>query len=736
MRMKKIFSLLMAAALTAGLSAGCARDGTDGKKDGEVSAKGRYVEEEIPLPEGAGEALGIQNQDGNLTLYARNENVYHSYIYENEGWTDSGSLPWMTDAHERLGLPIDHIYYGKDGGIYGMAIPASDDVPYGRHILKDAGDGTAIDCTPSPCLEVNAEGWTDLLVDMAVLENGTMVLADMDGMVKFYQNDKKISEITEILPIVSDHQPVMGVSGESIAIFGKDRQSIDFYDPENLEKTESVEVKQELEESMIVPGESGVWYLVNRKGIQRITEQGSIVETVMDGTGVLLSMDSAYLGNFLYGNNREFYGLYDIAEGGERLMRYRYDENVKAVRDKSLSVYGLNENQTVSQAIYTFQNQHPEVKVDYHTAAGNEDTPASETIRTLNAELLNGGGADILILDGLPAVSYMEKGILADLSDLAGRLSEKGVLTNVVGNAASLDGKTYAVPARVSLPMIFGDDAKVNACQNPDAFYAYLEQNPGERLFGTTTHELVGMTLFHTFYEELTEDEGGLNEEKLARFLNDWMKLCEVQNTRGIEEEYGANIWSRMHTRFKSGTGLKNDPVMIEEISGLISSMVPYALAREDGKTPGSLKQYYIPQVIAGINASSGQQELAAEFIECLFDESVQKGDNSDGFPVLRSALSYQAEYVETPDALNMCSSTGATNPETGEDVRVEAAYPTKDEVNRLIQTIEGLNVPFMADGMVSDTVLMEMENCYSGRQTPEETAKAICQKIDTYLAE
>lgn len=736
MKMKKIFSLLMAAALTAGLAAGCGKDGADGKKDDEVSAKGRYVEEEIPLPEGAGEALGIQNQDGGLTLYARNGNVYHSYIYENEAWTDSGDLPWMTDAHDRLGLPIDHVYSGKDGVIYGMATPASDDVPYGQHIVKDAGDGTALDCTPAPCLEVDADGWTDLIVDMAVLENGTMVLANMDGMVKFYQGEKKVSEIEEIIPIVSDRQPVMEVSDSRIAIFGKDRKSVDFYSPETLEKTESVEVNQELEASMIVPGESGVWYLVNQNGIQRITEQGSLVETVMDGTGVLLSMDSAYLNNFLYGDNKEFYGLYDISEGGDRLMRYRYDEGIKAVRDKGLSIYGLDENQTVSQAIYTFQNKHPEVKVDYHTASGNGETPGSDTIRTLNAELLNGGGADILILDGLPAASYMEKGILADLSELADRLSEKGVLMNVVGNAASLDGKTYAVPARVSLPMIFGDDTKVNACQNPDAFHAYLEQNPQERLFGTTTHELAGMTLFHTFYEDLKKDEGGLDEEKLTQFLNDWMKLCEVQNTRRIEEEYGTNIWSRMHTRFNSGMGLRNDPVMIQEINGLVSSMVPYALAREDGKTPQSLKQYYIPQVIAGINASSGQQELAAEFLECLFDESVQKGDNSDGFPVLRSALSYQADYVETPEALNLSSSTGATNPETGEDVRIDAAYPSKDEVNQLIQTLEGLNVPFLADGTVSDTVLKEMENCYGGKQTVEETAKAICRKIDTYLAE
>ncbi len=737
MKMKKIISLLMAVALTAGLSAGCGKHSDkEGEKDGNVSAKGRYVEQEIALPEGAEEAVGIINQENELKLYTQNESGYHIYSYQNETWADLGDVAWMTDARDRLGLPIEHIYLGKDGGIYGMAIPASEDVPYGQHILKDAGDGTAQDCTPGPCLEVNEEGWTELIVDMAVMGNGTMILANMDGMVQFYKDEKKVSEMPQPVPVLSDHQNVMGISDQSIAIFGKNRKSIDFYDIENLEKTKAVEVKQELEESMLVPAEDGIWYLVNSKGIQRITEQGSIVETVMDGTGVLMSMDSAYLISFLCGNDNEFYGLYSISGGGERLMCYQYDENVKAVRDETLSIYGLKENQTVSQAIYVFQSMHPEVKVDYHTAKGSEDTPASEAIRTLNAELLNKGGADVLILDGLPITSYMEKGILMDLSDLADRLSQKGVLMNVVGNAALLSEKIYAIPARVSLPVIFGEDAKADACQNPDAFHSYLEKNPTERLFGTTTHDLAGMTLFNTFYEDLMNEQGGLDEEKLAQFLDDWMKLCEIQNTGVIEEEFMSGVWNQMNTRFSSGMGLRNDPVMIEEINGLISTMVPYTLARDSAKMPESLKQYYIPQVIAGINASSKQQDLAAEFIECLFVEDVQKADNSDGFPVLKSALSYMAEYVETSEAQNLSISTGARNPETGEDVQIGAMYPVRDEVEGLIQMIEGLNVPFMMDDMVANTVLMEMENCYSKKQSVEETAKAICQKVDTYLAE
>ncbi len=740
MKMKKIFSLLMAVILTASLAAGCKKqDGAEGKKDGGVSAKGRYVEQEIDLPKEAGEAIGILDLEDGVTFYARTEEGYYSYVLRNGTWTDPEEVSFMTDARERLGLSAEFVYSGEDGAVYAIAYPERDDIAYGQHIIKDAGDGSALDCTPASCLEADESGFTEMIVDLAVFEDGTMALADMGGLVKFYQDGKKIGELPKSLPYVaSDHKPVMAVSGGRMAIFGEDRHSIDFYTLDNLEKTDSIDMKQELVEAIIVPGEEGIWYVVDKKGIRRITEQGSIVETIMDGTGALMSTDSAYLINFLHYEGDEFYGLYGIAKGAARLMHYRYDKDVKAVPDETLSIYGVSENQTISQAVYTFQSKHPDVRVDYHTAAGNEEIPLSETIRTLNAELLNGSGADILILDGLPIDSYIEKGILSDISKLGDRLSENGVLMDVIGNTASRDGKIYAVPARIGVPIIFGDEAKAEACKDPDTFHTYLEQNPGERLFGTTTHDLAGMTLLNSFYGDLMKEQGGFSEEKLKRFLDDWMKLCEIQNTRGIEAEMElpTSAWERRNTEFSSGMGLKNDPVMIEEIDGLISSIVPYTIARDKKETPESLNQYYVPQVIAGINASSKQQELAEEFIECLFDEGVQKMDCSDGFPVLKSALAYQAEYVETPEAMNLSYSIGSQNPETGEEVQFGAAYPPKDEVNQLIRIIEELSVPFMMDGMIRDTLLTEMENCYNGKQSTEETAKAICRKVDTYLSE
>ena len=164
--------------------------------------------------------------------------------------------------------------------------------------------------------------------------------------------------------------------------------------------------------------------------------------------------------------------------------------------------------------------------------------------------------------------------------------------------------------------------------------------------------------------------------------------------------------------------------------------MSPYAQPREQNQVPESFKGYYVPQVIAGVNAASKQQELAKEFVACLFNQSVQEIDSYDGFPVQAQALESLAAYVDTEEAKGMSISSTQTDPQTGEVTEMTATYPTRSEVEALIELIKGLHTPYIADQVISDAVLAEMEKCYANEQTPEETAKAICQKADTYLAE
>lgn len=56
--------------------------------------------------------------------------------------------------------------------------------------------------------------------------------------------------------------------------------------------------------------------------------------------------------------------------------------------------------------------------------------------------------------------------------------------------------------------------------------------------------------------------------------------------------------------------------------------------------------------------------------------------------------------------------------------------------VQTYLDLIRTLDSPFVPNQTLFDTVLEEMEKCYEGTETSAEAAKAIVQKMDTYLSE
>ena len=84
------------------------------------------------------------------------------------------------------------------------------------------------------------------------------------------------------------------------------------------------------------------------------------------------------------------------------MAHYTYNKEMPVSAENTLTVYSLKENKTVEQAISLFQTQNPDIRVDYSYAVGQYEKPNSDDIRSLNTELLNGEGADVLILDRLP----------------------------------------------------------------------------------------------------------------------------------------------------------------------------------------------------------------------------------------------------------------------------------------------------------------------------------------------
>lgn len=743
---RSVLALVLVLVMIAEMFTGCQGQGKTEKKQNDKKAMGRYVEKEIGMPENAGEPVGIIWQDGKLKLYTYQEKdeTYQQMYYENDNWSAPEEAAWLTDAGKSLGQSPVKFTVGQDKKVYAMTNTTVEDQIYGTRILTEGEDGKVKDITPKALLKEVREGSNSWFTDMDVWKDGVVGVANTESMsVEFYKGEEPVFSL-EGLRVNSEYQNVLSISDKTAAVIGVGGANIDFYGMDDFRKKNTVDTGQKFDDAMLIAGADGIWYLVTTDGIQRITEEGSVIENIMDGGNGMMGTTSAYLRHFVENGEETpvFYGLYRTQDRKWRLMRYAYDKTVPSAAEDTLSIYSLQENSTVSQAIYEFQSAHPEVEVDYQFAAGEQEQASTDDIRNLNTELLSGNGADVLILDDLPVSSYMEKGILADLTKLSGRLSKEGVLIDVIKNTAQKDGKVYALPARIRVPVVYGTKEEKEACASMQSLGDYAQKHPDTRLFGQTSHDLIGMTLFHMLYDEIQDKGQKLDEKKLTELLEIWLKICENGDLKSYEEAAGENeggsIWNELGNSFCSAQEVfgQSTYAHVKEITGLTPASETYTMAGRTGQAPESLKGYYVPATIAGVNASSEKKELAEEFVAMLFSETVQRTDNMSGLSVTEKGLDALVEKTKLPENEQFYLAFSGVDPETGEEYQDEYSCLSAEEMKSLIQLVKGLRTPFISDRIVTDTVLEEMEKCYSGSQTAAEAAASICQKVGTYLSE
>lgn len=697
---KKILALGLIVALFVTSLTGCKKE--EEKKRQE--SKGRYVEKEISLPNTSEIPAGLMWKDGKLGfVLVTEEGLFQSYTYDGKEWSEGKEETELNKEPLQQADGLMNVFLGRDGNLY-----------------RRSGD--------SP--------------DMEVLRDGTKLLVNIkNSCVECFKDEKMVATIPTV-QIATPDQTLVSASDETIAVIGEDGTSVVFYDGKTFERKHTVSMEQSLEECMLEPGKDGMWYVANQQGIHRITENGSIAETVMEGSNTYLGdAASMYLRGFVVGDSDEFYGLFS-GEEGWKLMQYVFDENAPAMAKTELSIYSLTENDTVSRAISAFRKEHPDVEIEYTWAVDRFEVVSTDEIRSLNTELLAGSGADILLLDGLSYKTYMEKGVLEDVTEVAKELEQEGILPHVIQNTAQKDGKIYAIPARIHVPLIYGTEEEVKACESLDALQAYAEKNREKKLFGYTEFDQIGMTLFHLFYPELQEEDGSLDEEKLVKLLQ---TVCQLYENGGLKEYNGYSekskfYWLELKSYFMSNQEMTapsyQEYVHMVETSGFDSVRDIYYSSGNIQASIESIKNYYVPYTIAGINASSLHKKVAKEFIPYLFKEEIQKKESYEGFTVSEKVLNQMPDYVETSEGKKDIRKYVGLDQNTREEYEVKMGYPSKEETQKLVALIKNLDTPFYQEQIVTEMVLEELERLYCGKQSVEETAREICKKVDLYLAE
>lgn len=496
--------------------------------------------------------------------------------------------------------------------------------------------------------------------------------------------------------------------------------------------------------------EEGRLYYCTGNGIFSHMMDGNVVEQVVDGTLVSLSSPSVAM-QAMAVCGQTFYVL--MTEDGMtgKLLKYEYDPDMASVPERELTVYSLTENESVRQAIVTFQKKYPDTYVNYMTGmSGADGVTAADALRTLNTDILAGNGPDVLLLDGMSVDTYASQGLLADLTEVVKEVEDKdGLIENIVDTYRK-DEQLVAVPIRFGIEMAAGLTQQYPLDGTFESLEALAAQ-PG--VLDPFDIANMAQLLYPVCAGSWVKEDETIDQEKLAEYVNGIKRISDAYRAQASPEdlekltayengEYGQ--WEDMAAYaeidgLSAGTmellgGMSK--MRIGALGGLISYAGILSVETEEGPATAELlsmqqENVFYPSGVLSILNTSDEQERAGEFVAHLLSGETQDGEGY-GFPVNRASfekLLTEKQFEE--------GAFGATSSNTdGDMIELVYEWPTEEEMDALRKMVDSLTTCADTERVKRETVTAEVRRCMSGEITADEAVNSIMQKLNLYLAE
>ncbi len=712
---------------------------TPDQESTEPKAMGRYVETAVELPKETEEQMWCwfgRGADGNLELYTTSGDYYSEglnevfrYVYRNGVWEKDED--WVGNAaFKAQGIDPMFVTYGQDGNYY----LGGTDQDYRYHIFRLNEDGTTTEQLAGCFEPEEGKDYGMIPAKFQVLEDGKILVFDYWQVLLYDAEGKRLLSMAKDFSGTTsdargflDGKELVTVLDNQIVRY--DLQSGKVTDTISVDEVEGVRSVAEL----FGDGAGGI-YMATETGLSHINKGGTLWEILIDGSLNHMGMRSLYMTGFLEGDHEDYYGTFGN-EGGKGILmfHYEYDPNMAAVPPSGITVYSLKDSSTVRQAASQFQSQYPDVRVEVRTAVEDGGNVTEEMIQGLNTELLSGKGADILILDGLPAESYIEKGVLMDMRDLVEEMEGTGQMyDHLLNGFKEEDGAVYQVPARFSFPLLIGEERAVEAYSDLESMAGYQGEKP---LVPVSNYENLLRMTARLCYKELFAGEMGLaDREKLIRYLETVKTVGEANGAKTtFSEEEMEMLWTSNNVAEDGITGSgvcydagKNDSSVVK-MDGFMMLSIPVEVRKLH---PGTLMvpagDLYLPSTVAAINRSTANEELAKEFIRCLLSYEVQKEELYDGLPVNKKAMETNVETEK--DGFSIGSGIG--------DYYINGEYPAKEVRQEVAAMIDGLTVPVVIDETMMKMVVDGSRDYFDGKEDVQQAADRILRTMSIYLSE
>jgi len=798
---------------------------TDNQRSAEASdgAKGRYLEEEIALPEEAIGVLAMKQLDNGTIRVITYTGIYDStdggatfnYVEESAAiWGENGFVQvadcsssgeivmqkmLYSETEEFYGYSTEYIHVDAEfnvtpleinipdvvlnetvdlSGFHSDSEEASGESSLSEGEQKMEGGGAAVSQSQS-IAETSVQGEEGIdgagespqsirfggdedmsvtVMDIFILPNENYLVSTTMG--ELYQIDKSTGEVVASYSdgeylyassyAVADNQFIVFTSS-SVSTF--DLESGNVMDTDavlaNLQASDTLEngsfVMGGIGASVIATQDDEAIYYVNNEGIFRYTLGSEVTEEIANASLNSLSNPEYVFSSLLKTDNNEFFVAVGTTSGALKLLKYTYSADALTTPSQEVKIYSLEDNDSIRQAISVYQKNNPDVYVSLEIGMPEgSSVTASDAIRTLNTNIVAGTGPDILILDGLPIDSYIEKGSLVDLTDIVTGLNESEGLFENIANTYAKDGSVYAIPSKFAVDLLVAKNDVLSTYTDLNGLAnavldckASVEGN----VINTATAETLVKRLYDTSSGLWANEDGTLDETTLKEFVTALEKIYQTIEAESSEE-----------TMSISGNGINDTmsytmdflmsayPIALIPLSSVESLTYVTSIAEELEDTGytllnGQTASSYIPMTTVGVSAKSANQEIAKDFIKTLLSSEVQASSVNLGIPVNKIAYDSLAALPEHVEENRVYAGFGIST-ELGVEISLDIIWPEDEVFADLKATLETLEVASNTNTIIKEAVVDEVVLGLEAGTSVDEIVSNILKTVNLYLSE
>lgn len=750
------FTLLLGMVLM--LLAGCGGGSEEKKGDkgngladsGLIKAgTGRFMEEEMALPKEVRQIKALQKlSDGSLELIGEADGTGACFLLRS---SDNGQK-WNKTQIE--GLEKDYIPY--------TAIVLDGKAVLLDYMKEGTVKGWITDMAGktkdfSFSLPDNEKGRENQVIQAEYDEEGNLVVLDLNGSLYEVAADGNCKKTYDVKGVSVKHFSITGqllfaVHEEGILVF--DTKQKKALEAENVldslikrnRQLVSIDTDRGQPLLMAAGANKDTIMLAWEDGIFHFTRGGSVLEQLADGSQTSLGGGSLILLGMVVMDDKNIFVAANDGEA-DKLFHYSYDKTAAAAPEKELNVYALDDSSYLRQAVKLFQKNNPDIHVNLEIGlSGDDSVTLEDALSVLNTNILAKKGPDVLILDGMPVDSYIEKGILCDLTELVDEIDKKDGIFKGIKEGSKKDGKIYAMPARFLISVAEGDKDTVAAGGTLSSLAKRAEElkkgKDSSRVIQKGSRTLL-RDLYYADSATWQKEDGTLDQNALREYLacakqmydpdpdgkdNDFQDKEVGDATFGGEKVGTSNSASQLIGESQISLGSLAGIFDLQTMCSVqVQTKTDYCLMN------GEKVKSYIPYLMAGV-VEGGNTEAAKMFVRELLG-SKAGNSASNGIPVNRAA--YNAVCKEKLDAQNVkdgSSVSGTT--EDGKKVGFEYVNLTKEDEDRFTEIVESLTKPAMTNRVIQEMVLEQGKKYLLGEQELDSTVDAIQKKVDLYLAE